>query len=61
MAGQLPKELFALRLQSSIWRTQPSIIRPLANALLLSVQTAYAFIRAEQIPCLRVIPPEILK
>lgn len=52
MAGQLPKELFSLELQSSIWRTQPSIIRVLAKALLISIEAVYVLIVVEKILCL---------
>lgn len=52
MAGQLPKELFSLELQSSIWKTQPSIIRVLAKAVLISIETVYVFIVVEKILCL---------
>lgn len=54
MAGQLPKELFSLELQSGIWKTQPSIIRVLAKALLISIETVYVFIVVEKILCLGV-------
>lgn len=39
MAVQLPKELFSLELQSSIWKTRPTIIRLLAKALLFCIET----------------------
>lgn len=54
MAGQLPKELFSLELQSSIWKTQPAIIRVLAKALLISIETVYVFIVVKKILCLGV-------
>lgn len=52
MAGQLPKELFSLELQSSIWKTLPSLIKLVAKALLFSIETVYAFIVVKQILCL---------
>lgn len=41
-----------MELQSGIWKSQPSIIRPQASILLFPIETLYVFLVVKQILCL---------